>query len=172
MPDTAARPWRFVVTKAKHVRRAAAAGGDRNDDGVDENRIEFVRTVYRAPFASWSVLAAAEPKVPEWEQQPSAGAAPSDCCSRACFGLCRLLATNGRVVHARAPRLDGAEEASPARFNRTRTKARRTVRADVTRAYRALIAALNSALACDWYTASLPDRPSIEPSNFQRRSCQ
>lgn len=72
-------PWRFVVIAGEARTRAGAALADviRNDEGVDDNRLEFVRNWFmRAPAC---VMVASSPKpspkVPEWEQQLSAGAA-------------------------------------------------------------------------------------------------
>jgi len=71
-------PWRFVVIEGDARARAGAALAEviKHDDGVDENRITFVRdTFLRAP-ACVMVVSAPQPnkKVPEWEQQLSAGA--------------------------------------------------------------------------------------------------
>lgn len=71
-------PWRFVVIDGEARARAGAALADviKDDDGVDAGRIEFVRgTFLRAP-ACVMVVSAPQPskKVPEWEQQLSAGA--------------------------------------------------------------------------------------------------
>ena len=76
-------PWRFVVIDGEARARAGAALAEiiRADDGVDETRLEFVRNTFvRAP-ACVMVVSAPQPnkKVPEWEQQLSAGAA--------CFSL-------------------------------------------------------------------------------------
>lgn len=76
-------PWRFVVITGEARARAGAALAEvvRNDEGVDENRLEFVRNTFlRAPCCVM-VVSAPQPskKVPEWEQQLSAGAA--------CFSL-------------------------------------------------------------------------------------
>jgi len=72
-------PWRFVVIEGGARERAGAALADavRNDDGVDDNRIAFVRNWFtRAPACVMVVSSAApHPKIPEWEQQLSAGAA-------------------------------------------------------------------------------------------------
>lgn len=76
-------PWRFVVIAGEARDRAGALLADviRNDEGVDENRIEFMRGWFkRAPFCVMVVSSPKQsPKVPEWEQQLSAGAA--------CFNL-------------------------------------------------------------------------------------
>ncbi|MGD9982320.1 MAG: nitroreductase [Hyphomonadaceae bacterium] len=76
-------PWRFVVIGGEARDRAGASIANviRNDDGVDEARIEFVRGWFkRAPVCVMVVSSPkANPKVPEWEQQLSAGAA--------CFSL-------------------------------------------------------------------------------------
>jgi len=71
-------PWRFVIIEGEARARAGAALADviKNDEGVDENRLAFVRdTFVRAP-ACVMVVSAPVPnkKVPEWEQQLSAGA--------------------------------------------------------------------------------------------------
>lgn len=76
-------PWRFVVIAGEARARAGAALADviRNDDGVDASRLDFVRdTFLRAPACVMVVSSPKQsPKVPEWEQQLSAGAA--------CFAL-------------------------------------------------------------------------------------
>jgi nitroreductase len=76
-------PWRFVVIAGEARDRAGALIADviRNDEGVDANRIEFVRGWFkRAPLCVMVVSSPKpSPKVPEWEQQLSAGAA--------CFSL-------------------------------------------------------------------------------------
>jgi len=76
-------PWRFVVIAGDARARAGETLADviRNDDGVDETRLEFVRNTFlRAPACVMVVSAPKEsPKVPEWEQQLSSGAA--------CFAL-------------------------------------------------------------------------------------
>lgn len=76
-------PWRFVVIAGEARARAGAALADviRNDEGVDESRLEFVRSTFlRAPTCVMVVSSPKEsPKVPDWEQQLSAGAA--------CFAL-------------------------------------------------------------------------------------
>ncbi|MBC7769043.1 MAG: nitroreductase [Phycisphaerales bacterium] len=71
-------PWRFVVIDGEARARAGAALADviESDEGVDEGRLEFVRgTFLRAPSCVM-VVSAPQPskKVPEWEQQLSAGA--------------------------------------------------------------------------------------------------
>lgn len=71
-------PWRFVIIEGEARARAGAALADviKNDEGVDETRLEFVRgTFLRAPSCVM-VVSAPQPskKVPEWEQQLSAGA--------------------------------------------------------------------------------------------------
>lgn len=76
-------PWRFVVIEGEARARAGAALAEviRNDEGVDENRLEFVRNTFLRAPACVMVVSAPQPskKVPEWEQQLSAGAA--------CFSL-------------------------------------------------------------------------------------
>jgi nitroreductase len=71
-------PWRFVVIEGEARARAGAALEKviRNDDGVDDARREFVRKWFlRAPACVMIVSSPREnPKVPEWEQQLSAGA--------------------------------------------------------------------------------------------------
>ncbi len=71
-------PWRFVVIEGEARVRAGAALEKviRNDDGVDDARREFVRKWFlRAPACVMIVSSPREnPKVPEWEQQLSAGA--------------------------------------------------------------------------------------------------
>lgn len=76
-------PWRFVVIEGDARVRAGEtlAHTIRNDEGVDPTRIAFVRNTFlRAPAC---VMVVSSPqqhkKVPEWEQQLSAGAA--------CFSL-------------------------------------------------------------------------------------
>lgn len=71
-------PWRFVVITGDARARAGAALAEviKNDEGVDDNRLSFVRdTFLRAP-ACVMVVSAPQPhkKVPEWEQQLSSGA--------------------------------------------------------------------------------------------------
>lgn len=72
-------PWRFVVIESDARARAGALLADviAKDDGVDENRLEFVSNWFnRAPLCVMVVSSPkANPKVPEWEQQLSAGAA-------------------------------------------------------------------------------------------------
>lgn len=81
-------PWRFVVISGEARDRAGALIADviRDDEGVDANRVEFVRGWFkRAPTCVMVVSSPKpSPKVPEWEQQLSAGAA--------CF--CLLLASH------------------------------------------------------------------------------
>lgn len=76
-------PWRFVVIAGEARERAGAALAEviRNDDGVDANRVEFVRGWFtRAPACVMVVSSpVVSPKVPEWEQQLSSAAA--------CFSL-------------------------------------------------------------------------------------
>lgn len=76
-------PWRFVVIEG-HARAHAGealAQAIANDEGVDESRRAAAReTFLRAPVCVMVVSTAApHPKIPEWEQQLSAGAA--------CFAL-------------------------------------------------------------------------------------
>jgi nitroreductase len=72
-------PWRFVVIEGEARARAGAALADviRNDEGVDGDRIEFVRNWFRRAPACVMVVstAAPHPKIPEWEQQLSSAAA-------------------------------------------------------------------------------------------------
>lgn len=72
-------PWRFVVFEGEARLRAgkALAGVIANDEGVDETRLAFARNlIARAPVCVMVVSTAApHPKVPEWEQQLSSGAA-------------------------------------------------------------------------------------------------
>jgi nitroreductase len=111
----------------------------RNDEGVDENRLAFVHgTFLRAP-ACVMVVSAPQPskKVPEWEQQLSAGAA--------CFSL--LLAahalgyagcwlTEWQAFDARASKAlglgDGERIAGFVYLGTAREPAVERVRADVT----------------------------------------
>jgi nitroreductase len=76
-------PWRFVVIGGEARKRAGAALAEviKGDEGVDENRLAFVRDWFmRAPACIMVVSTAApHPKIPEWEQLLSAGAA--------CFSL-------------------------------------------------------------------------------------
>jgi nitroreductase len=76
-------PWRFVVIGGEARDRAGALLADviRNDEGVDRDRIEFVRGWFKRAPACIMVVSSPKtnPKVPEWEQQLSAGAA--------CFSL-------------------------------------------------------------------------------------
>ncbi|MGD9968789.1 MAG: nitroreductase [Hyphomonadaceae bacterium] len=76
-------PWRFVVIAGQARDRAGALIAEviRNDEGVDGARVEFVEGWFkRAPLCVMVVSAPKQnPKVPEWEQQLSAGAA--------CFSL-------------------------------------------------------------------------------------
>lgn len=81
-------PWRFVVIEGEARERAGAAleAVIRNDEGVDDARRAFVRDWFmRAPSCVMIVSSPRlNPKVPEWEQQLSAGAV--------CFNL--LLASH------------------------------------------------------------------------------
>lgn len=76
-------PWRFVVIEGEARARAGAAlaGVIANDENVDADRIAFVRGWFERAPACVMVVSAAAPhaKIPEWEQQLSAGAA--------CFSL-------------------------------------------------------------------------------------
>lgn len=76
-------PWRFVVIEGEARVRAGAALAEviRNDEGVDETRLDFVRNTFLRAPACVMAISAPQPskKVPEWEQQLSAGAA--------CFSL-------------------------------------------------------------------------------------
>jgi nitroreductase len=76
-------PWRFVVIAGDARDRAGAALADviKDDEGVDVNRIEFVHGWFkRAPLCVMVISSPKpSPKVPEWEQQLSSGAA--------CFSL-------------------------------------------------------------------------------------
>lgn len=71
-------PWRFVIIDGEARARAGTALAEvvRNDEGVDETRLEFVRNTFmRAPSCVMVVSSPKESKkVPEWEQQLSAGA--------------------------------------------------------------------------------------------------
>jgi nitroreductase len=76
-------PWRFVVFEGDAGARAGEALAQviANDEGVDAGRLEHTRALLqRAPACVMVVsTAAGHKKVPEWEQQLSAGAA--------CFAL-------------------------------------------------------------------------------------
>lgn len=76
-------PWRFVVIEGDARARAGEALAEvvRNDEGVDATRLEFVRNTFLRAPACVMVVSSPQPhkKVPEWEQQLSAGAA--------CFSL-------------------------------------------------------------------------------------
>jgi nitroreductase len=76
-------PWRFVVIAGEARDRAGALIADviKNDEGVDANRTEFVRGWFKRAPLCVMVVSSPKPsqKVPEWEQQLSAGAA--------CFSL-------------------------------------------------------------------------------------
>ena len=71
-------PWRFIVIEGEARARAGAALAEaiKHDDGVDENRLAFVRGWFlRAPACVLVVSAAKpHPKIPEWEQILSSGA--------------------------------------------------------------------------------------------------
>lgn len=76
-------PWRFVVFEGDARARAgeALAQAIKNDENVDAARLDHTRNLLqRAPACVMVVSAAApHPKIPEWEQELSAGAA--------CFSL-------------------------------------------------------------------------------------
>lgn len=76
-------PWRFVVIEGEGRARAGQvlAWVIADDDGVDDIRLSAAReTFLRAPVCVMVVSTAApHPKIPEWEQELSAGAA--------CFAL-------------------------------------------------------------------------------------
>ena len=76
-------PWRFVVIEGPARERAGAALADviSGDEGVESSRLEFVRGWFTRAPACVMVVSTAQPhaKIPEWEQQLSAGAA--------CFSL-------------------------------------------------------------------------------------
>ena len=76
-------PWRFVVIEGEARVRAGQtlAKVIENDEGMDELRLKAARETFtRAPLCVMVVSTAApHPKIPEWEQQLSAGAA--------CFAL-------------------------------------------------------------------------------------
>lgn len=76
-------PWRFVVIEGDARARAGAALAKaiENDEGADELRLKAARETFtRAPLCIMVVSTAApHPKIPEWEQSLSAGAA--------CFAL-------------------------------------------------------------------------------------
>lgn len=71
-------PWRFVVIEGEARERAGAALEQviRNDEGVDDARRDFVRSWFKRAPACVMVVSSPRPnpKVPEWEQQLSAGA--------------------------------------------------------------------------------------------------
>ncbi len=71
-------PWRFVVIEGEARERAGEALEKviRNDDGVDDARRDFVRNWFNRAPACVMVVSSPRPspKVPEWEQQLSAGA--------------------------------------------------------------------------------------------------
>jgi nitroreductase len=72
-------PWRFVVIAGDGRGRAGQALADviASDAGVDDAQLSAARQTFaRAPVCVMVVSAAsAHPKIPEWEQQLSAGAA-------------------------------------------------------------------------------------------------
>jgi nitroreductase len=76
-------PWRFVVIEGDARARAGAAIAEviGSDEGVDANRLAFVQGTFTRAPACVMVVSSPQPnkKVPEWEQQLSAGAA--------CFSL-------------------------------------------------------------------------------------
>jgi nitroreductase len=76
-------PWRFVIMAGEARVRAgeAIAAVISSDAGVDETQLGFARALFlRAPAVVMVVSRAApHPKIPEWEQQLSSGAA--------CYGL-------------------------------------------------------------------------------------
>ncbi|QGZ94641.1 nitroreductase family protein [Terricaulis silvestris] len=76
-------PWRFVVFEGDARARAgeALAKAIANDSGIDVVRLDHTRNLLkRAPACVMVVSSAApHPKIPEWEQQLSSGAA--------CFSL-------------------------------------------------------------------------------------
>jgi nitroreductase len=76
-------PWRFVIIAGDARRRAGAALADvvAAENDKDTSRLEFARTHFmRAPVCVMVVSTAGpHPKVPEWEQLLSSGAA--------CYGL-------------------------------------------------------------------------------------
>ncbi|MBI3438535.1 MAG: nitroreductase [Proteobacteria bacterium] len=76
-------PWRFVIIAGEARARAgeALAGVIAKDERVDESRLATARgLLLRAPVCVMVVSSAApHPKIPEWEQQLSSGAA--------CYGL-------------------------------------------------------------------------------------
>lgn len=71
-------PWRFVIMERDGRARAGDAIADviANDKGVDEVRLTAARNQFqRAPAVIMVISTAApHPKIPEWEQQLSAGA--------------------------------------------------------------------------------------------------
>lgn len=81
-------PWRFVVIEGDARARAgiAIARAIENDDGVTDELLHSARSLFlRAPLCVMVVSSAApHPKIPEWEQTLSSGAA--------CFAL--LMAAN------------------------------------------------------------------------------
>lgn len=76
-------PWRFVIISGEARQRAGAALAEivSADNDKDTSRIDFARTHFmRAPVCVMVVSTAGpHPKVPEWEQLLSSGAA--------CYGL-------------------------------------------------------------------------------------
>lgn len=71
-------PWRFVVIDGEARARAGAALAEviKNDEGVDESRLAFVRDTFLRGPSCVMIVSSPQPskKVPEWEQQLSAGA--------------------------------------------------------------------------------------------------
>jgi len=75
-------PWRFVVIESEARSRVSLALADiiASDPGMSEDRLEVERRRFSAPVCVMVVSTAApHAKIPEWEQQLSAGAA--------CFAL-------------------------------------------------------------------------------------
>lgn len=76
-------PWRFVVFEGDARARAgeALANAIANDSGVDQARLDHTSNLLQRAPACVMVVSAAQPhpKIPEWEQQLSSGAA--------CFSL-------------------------------------------------------------------------------------
>ena len=138
-------PWRFVVIAGDARDRAGAALADviKDDEGVDANRIEFVRGWFkRAPLCVMVISSPKpSPKVPEWEQQLSSGAA---CCSLLLaphalgYGGCWLTEWPAFDVRARAALGLSAEErvAGFVYLGTTTQGAAERVRADVSQRIR------------------------------------